>query len=282
MILIFGGTGTLGYALAKIIRQSGYKCTIVSRCELRQKEMHKLYPEFRYILGDISSHEWKRQITTRPYIVFNLAALKHVDIAENNVEACLRVNLQGTINTADWAMDIGVPNYVFSSTDKAVLPVNTYGMCKAISEKYLYAMQGKRDTKFSVFRWANVLGSRGSVLQIFKESLLNEGVVKITDPRMTRFWLSIEDVAQFMWDKKLEETAEIPHIPPMKASTLEELAIAVAEVVGVPEFKTVYTGIRPGEKIHECMISNHEYCMNSNTYEKYSHDELVALVRRVL
>lgn len=282
MILLFGGTGTLGHALAKIIDASGYECTVVSRCELRQKEMHQKYPKFHFILGDIASNEWKRQIRSRPYCVFNLAALKHVDIAENNVEACIRVNLQGTINTADWAMDTGVPHYVFSSTDKAVLPINTYGFAKGLSEKYLHSMQGRRDTAFSVFRWANVLASRGSVLHAFKESLQMESKVYITESQMTRFWIHIDDVANFMWERKLCPSIDIPHIPEMKASSVLDLAQATANVLGLPKYKIEITGVRPGEKIHECLYSGHDRCLNSNTAEQYTMEELENLVRRAL
>lgn len=282
MILLFGGTGTLGHALAKIIDRSGYECTVVSRCELRQKEMHQKYPKFHFILGDIAGNEWKRQIKSRPFVVFNLAALKHVDIAENNVEQCIRVNLQGTINTADWAMDVGVPHYVFSSTDKAVLPINTYGFAKGLSEKYLYSMQGKRDTAFAVFRWANVLGSRGSVLHAFKKSLLEEKKVYITHAQMTRFWIHIDDVAEFMWERKLTPSVDNPHIPEMKASSVLDLAHATATVLGVPKYQIQTIGIRPGEKIHECLYSGHDRCINSNTAKQYTLDELEDVVRRAL
>lgn len=282
MIVLFGGTGTLGHALANIIKASGYECTVISRCELRQKEMHKLYPNFHYILGDIASDEWKRQIRSRPYCVFNLAALKHVDIAENNVEACIRVNVKGTINTAEWAMDTGVPHYVFSSTDKAVLPVNTYGFAKGLSEKYLYSMQGKRDTTFSVFRWGNVCGSRGSVLHAFKESLETENKIYVTEPQMTRFWIHIDDVANFMWERKFAPSVDGPHIPDMKASNILDLAHATAKVLGREKYEIKLVGVRPGEKIHECLLSSHERCLNSNTAPQYSMEELESLVRRSL
>lgn len=282
MILLFGGTGTLGHALAKIINDTGFECTVVSRCELRQKKMHDLYPKFHFILGDIASNEWKRQIRCRPLVVFNLAALKHVDVAENNVEACIRVNLHGTINTADWAMDEGIPHYVFSSTDKAVLPVNTYGFAKGLSEKYLYSMQGKRDTTFSVYRWGNVVGSRGSVLHAFKESLENESKIYVTDPQMTRFWIHIDEVAKFMWKHKMTPSIDMPHIPDMKASNILDLAEATARVLGKDTYQIEITGIRPGEKIHECLYSDNKRSLNSNTAEKYSIDELEDLVRRAL
>jgi len=282
MILLFGGTGTLGHALAKIVDRSGYECTVISRCELRQKEMHEKYPKFHFILGDIASNEWKRQLKSRPFCVFNLAALKHVDIAENNVEACIRVNLQGTVNTADWAMDIGVPHYVFSSTDKAVLPINTYGFAKGLSEKYLYSMQGKRDTAFSVFKWGNVLASRGSVLHAFQHSLKTEQKIYVTHPQMTRFWITIDEVAEFMWERKLTPSIDRAHLPSMRASTVLDLAQATANVLGVPKYKIEITGIRPGEKIHECLYSGHDGCINSNTVEQYCMEELEDLVRRAL
>lgn len=276
-IIIFGGTGTLGNALSEHCRD--LDVTIVSRCEIKQKKMRERFPTFRYVIGDICTDTWKAQLHGYYDYVFNLAAFKHVEIAEENVEQCINVNLMGTINTYDWFKD-SCFRYIFSSTDKAVLPVNAYGMAKGLSCKYLYNMNEIYNNA-CVYAWGNVLASRGSVIHAFKESLLKTGRVNITDSRMTRFWTSIETVAKFMWDNKDELTFSEPLIPPMKASTVLALANATAHVLDTP-CEVNYTGIRAGEKIHECLRTGHDYCLTSESCEQYTDKELTELVRGTL
>lgn len=281
MIVLFGGTGTLGHALAKIIDKTKQDCTIVSRCELRQKNMKKLYPNFKYVIGDITNDAWMPLVKSPTY-VFNLAAMKHVDIAEDNVEHCMLTNYIGTINTAQWAMENHAESYIFSSTDKAVLPINLYGASKMAAEKYLKNMEGNY-TNIAVFRWGNIVGSRGSVLHAFKESLENDGMVNITHEQMTRFWAHIDDVANFMWDCKDFATGEEPHIPPMKSAYVLSLAKCVAKYLGIESYNVKISGIRPGEKIHECLRSGHDFCIKSNDkHMLMDDDELFELVKRTL
>lgn len=283
MILILGGTGTLGHALTDILVNTAmHDVYIVSRCELRQKQMAERYPSVKFIVGDIQNTDWAYQLPEIPDYVFNLAAMKHVDMAEHNVEQCFKVNTLGTITSHKWATDNGVKYYIFSSTDKAVLPINAYGNSKALAEKYLYSMAGKGPVT-SCYRWGNVLGSRGSVFHSFAKTLKEERRVYITHEEMTRFWTTITKVAQFMWEHcEVESPQDEPHIPDMKAASIVRLANATAKVLGISEYETVITGIRPGEKIHETLYSSHEYCIRSDTAPQFSTAELEDLAARVL
>lgn len=286
MIVIFGGTGTLGRALCKVIVDAcDDPIYVVSRCEMRQKDMAREFPDINFVVGDVTNRDWEEQLPIACRHVFNLAAMKHVEIGEENVRRCIDINYLGVVNTYKYAEAAQAESYSFSSTDKAVLPVNTYGLAKALGEKYLYERVAKtRPTrpKISVYRWANVLGSRGSVFHKFARTIRDDGVAHVTHKDMTRFWIHIQDVAQFMWEHRLEETPLRPHIPDMKATSVVRLAKAIAQVLGcdVPEIR--YTGIRPGEKIHECLYTSHEYCLTSQTCEQFSDDELLELVKEVL
>lgn len=272
MIVIFGGTGTLGHALARIYAKKKEDVTIISRCELKQKQMAKKFPNFKYIVGDVRDHHWKHMV--KPDMVYNLAAMKHVDTAEFNPEYCYDVNVNGTINTCKWAID-HYAKYIFSSTDKAVLPINVYGASKMVAEKFVLS-QGR-----SVFRWGNVLGSRGSVLHAFKESLEKEKKVYITSTDMTRFWIHIDDAARFM----VENSGILSgvHIPEMGAAPVIDIAKATAVVLGVQTFEVVETGIRPGEKYHEVLESNHDWCFRSDDSGiRLPFDILIGMVERAL
>lgn len=268
MIVIFGGTGTLGHALAKQLKHE--QVTIISRCELKQKNMAKLYPQFRYIVGDVRDDHWKSMV--KPTEVFNLAAMKHVDVAESNVAYCYDVNFNGTKNTCDWAVSLGVP-YNFMSTDKAVLPINAYGASKFMAEKYvIHKMR-------NVFKWGNILGSRGSVLHLFKESLLKNKKVYITCEEMTRFFMHIDDAATFMLERRNDGCGV--HIPEMGAAKIVDLARCVAQYLNIPAFEIEITGIRPGEKIHEVLHTGHDWCMRSDDDGiRYSYEDLYSLVVR--
>ena len=274
MIVIFGGTGTLGNALAKIYHEQTEitPVTIISRCELKQKEMKRKFPKFKYIVGDIRDHHWKHMV--KPTQVYNLAAMKHVDTAEDNTEYCFDVNVNGTINACKWAIDNHAEFY-FMSTDKAVLPINAYGASKMMAEKFVLS-HGKH-----VYRWGNVMGSRGSVLHEFKRSLLEENTVYITHQDMTRFWIHIDDAANFMVDKTLEKPGV--YIPKMGAAKVIEVANCVAVYLGIKSFEVKFTGLRPGEKIHEVLESNHDWCYRSDDQSiKMSNDVLYKMVERVL
>ena len=248
--------------------------TVISRCENRQKAMKAAYPHLRFIIGDIT-REW--QTWPEADYVFNFAAMKHVEISEQNVGACIDINLLGTINFANYCETRDVTQGIFTSTDKAVLPINSYGLAKGLAENYLL---WRNPARFQVFRWGNVAGSRGSVIPIFKEALEKGRTVFVTDKRMSRFWIHIDDVCDFMLTSLHEGPG--PHIPPMKAAKLLDVIQAIAECVGVENYEIIETGIRDGEKIHECLKTSHDWCLRSDNCEQYTKRELSELVQRVL
>lgn len=281
--VILGGTGTLGTCLTEKLTRLGNDVVCFSRDELKQQEMKKRFPDVRYVIGDIRDKASLKPVLQGAYAVFHVAALKHVDVLEANPTEAIKTNVLGTINVAEAAIEAGVEQVVFSSTDKAVLPINTYGMTKATSERYLLNLNAQQaKTHFSVFRWGNVMGSRGSVVHAFAKSIQDDGEVRVTDPRMTRFWIHINDAVDFM----LENFQSAPNgevmIPRMKAAGVLDLAEATAKSVGVKKFSIKLVGMRPGEKIHEVLFSSHDYCLRSDTAEKYSQAELTDLVRRSL
>jgi UDP-N-acetylglucosamine 4,6-dehydratase len=282
--LLAGGSGTLGIELIKQIGVNA-EVWVMSREELKQKNLRAMYPHVKCILGDVKNwDDYDRAVARiQPDIIFHLAAIKHVEIAEENPEECIAVNLIGTINGAEVAIKNDVKWFVFSSTDKAVLPINIYGMCKAASEKYLYEQNNRSTpTMFSVFRWGNVLGSRGSVIHSFVKTLRSEKTVYITSEEMSRFWIGIDHVARFMLDNYFQAPTDQALLPLMKAATLLRLADLTADHLGIDDYKIEFTGIRAGEKYHECLWSEHDKCIRSDTCDQYTDLELLALIRKTL
>jgi len=273
---MIGGTGTLGHAVAPLL--SHCNVTVLSRDEFKQKKMMQEYPQFGYVIGDV------RDVSTFPakkfHIVFHFAALKHIDVCEDNVTECIKTNVLGTENVRNFCHTMGVKYAVLSSTDKAVLPINTYGFSKALAEKVFFeANTGETPTRFSVFRWGNVIGSRGSVVPIFKESLLKDKLVKITHPAMTRFWITSNDAAKYIVHNYKQASKVDAMIPNMKASLVSDVALTIADILGIEDYETDTIGIRPGEKIHECLRSTHNFCLRSDNCPIYSIKELTELVR---
>lgn len=282
--LIVGGTGTLGTAVIRALLKQNKKAeiTVFSRDELKQKKTKEMFPQVTCMLGDVRDIASLSTACRGKDVVFHFAALKHIEVAEENPEECIKTNIYGTINLARACLEAGVQHCVFSSTDKAVLAVNTYGMCKAVSEKYLHEMNKAALTHFSVFRWGNVLGSRGSVIHAFTESLKKNKTVYITDPKMTRFWIHIDDAVKYMLDNFQDAPPDRALIPPMKASTVVKLAELTARHLEIKAFKVEITGVRPGEKYHECVWSDHDRCIRSDTAQQYGDDELLSLIERTL
>jgi UDP-N-acetylglucosamine 4,6-dehydratase/5-epimerase len=270
MTVIFGGTGTLGKALVNEI-YGEEDIHIVSRCCEKQAAMKKEYPDLTFHLGDVTDP------ATLPYIkkpgaVFNLAAMKHVERGEDNHEYCVAVNYTGVINTYSWAHTHGATSFSQSSTDKAVEPINAYGMAKALAEKYLQSRTP--DFPISIFNWGNVLGSRGSVIHKFMHTLKDKELL-ITDYKMTRFWVLIEDVAAFMWDRRNKPGY---HVPNMKSAKVLDIALACAEHMGINPFdlEIQEIGNRGGEKLHEKLNG-----VTSEDAPKYSREELVEMIEGV-
>ena len=262
-ILITGGTGSFGKKMVQIVLSQFQpkKLIIFSRDELKQFEMSqkfslKKYPCMRYMLGDVRDKERLYQALNGVDYVIHAAALKQVPTAEYNPEEVIKTNVLGGMNVIDACLYNNVKNVIALSTDKACNPINLYGATKLCSDKlftaaHVYAGSDK-DTRFAVVRYGNVLGSRGSVIPFFKEHS-QTGFLPITDINMTRFWITLDQAVHFVLAslKKMKGgEIFIPRIPSMK---LVDLAKAIA-----PECKQEIIGTRPGEKIHEMLLSEDE------------------------
>lgn len=274
-IVIVGGTGTLGKALiAHHYGKEEHKIICYSRDELKQHELKKTFPKVTYILGDI--REGLPNVSDNIDIIYHVAALKHIDILEHNVTEALRTNVAGTFNLANYAVANKIPRFSFSSTDKAVFPINVYGNTKAICERYLFHLNEVQDsTYFRVFRWGNVIASRGSAIHSFKESLLKEQKIYLTHPDMTRFWIRIDDAVKFMVNETEQPSVKGIQIPPMKSAKVTSIIEVLAEKLGIKEWDYEYIGLRPGEKIHEFI----RHDLNSLDAEKYTKDEIFELLK---
>ena len=261
-ILITGGTGSFGKKMVQIILKEykPEKLIIFSRDELKQFEMSqrwstKKYPCIRYFLGDVRDKERLSRAFHGVDYVIHAAALKQVPAAEYNPEEFIKTNILGGMNVIDAALMNGVKKVVALSTDKACNPINLYGATKLCADKLFVAANvytGSDNTTFSVVRYGNVVGSRGSVVPFFKERA-KTGKLPITDSRMTRFWITLDQSVHFVLrvlDLASGGEIFVPKIPSMH---IVELAKAIA-----PECTQEVVGIRPGEKIHEILIGEDE------------------------
>lgn len=287
-VTILGGTGTLGQALvARLLNESpNIQISILSRDEHKQANMRKRFPTLSYHLGDIRDPRTYFGLFEKRDAVFHVAALKHVDLLEQSPFESVKTNIIATESLARHACAARVPNFIFSSTDKAVDPINVYGYSKAISEKILFNLNSQQNsTHFSVYRWGNVVGSQGSVIPHFAKTLREDGVAHITHPEMTRFWLKIEDAVEYMiqtYAKSSRSEAMVP-LALMKAAPVQHVIQAIAEILGIKTFTILNTGMRPGEKIHEVMSSQHSNLqIASNTVDRYSKQELIELIYPIL
>ncbi len=260
VILVTGGTGSFGKKFIEIMldEHPPAKLIVFSRDEQKQHEMRQSgynHPNLRYFIGDIRDYQRLRRAFEGVDFVVHAAALKQVPACEYNPMEAVKTNILGSSNVIDAALDSNVEKVIALSTDKAVNPINLYGATKLAAEKLFVqsnAYAGGRRTRFACVRYGNVVGSRGSVVPVFMRQR-DEGVVSITDERMTRFWISLEQGVRFVI-RCLEEMQGgevfVPKIPSMK---VVDLAKAVA-----PEAKVNIIGIRPGEKLHEVLISEDE------------------------
>jgi len=274
--LVIGGTGSLGSELLNQL--SGYEITSLSRDEQKQQSMKKIYPNVRFVLGDIRDKDSISRHFIGKDVVFHVAALKHVDHIEENPIESVKTNILGSINVAECAINHKVPRCIFSSTDKAVDAINVYGNCKAISEKIFFDYNRTQSvTRFAVYRWGNVAASNGSAIPYFIECLHSGKPVPITDPAMTRFWITIDMAVRYMLKSfNAEETSDQVMIPPtMKSAKVVDVLDCLASLLDVKKYKTKIIGVRRGEKLHECLTSMHSsnYVASDNC-EKYTTAEL--------
>jgi UDP-N-acetylglucosamine 4,6-dehydratase len=259
-ILITGGTGSFGKAFVKTVleRHPGVRRVVVfSRDELKQYEMAQMFPErqypcMRYFIGDVRDAQRMQRALEGVDIVVHAAALKQVPAAEYNPFECIKTNVLGAQNVIDACLDQGVKRVVALSTDKAAAPINLYGATKLCSDKLFVAannIKGSRDMRFSVVRYGNVMGSRGSVIPFFLSQRAS-GTLPITDPTMTRFNISLQEgVEMVLWalENALGGEILVPKIPSYRITD-------VASAIG-PNCRQTIVGVRPGEKIHEEMIT---------------------------
>ena len=259
-ILITGGTGSLGKALTRTILQNWpevKKLIIFSRDEQKQFEMAQEFPEhivknIRYFIGDIRDYERLKSAFHGVDYIIHTAAMKHVPIAEYNPMECIKTNINGAENIINAALECGVKKVIALSTDKAAAPINLYGASKLASDKLFIAannIKGMNDISFSVVRYGNVMGSNGSVIPFFIKKR-KDGVLPITDPSMTRFNISLQegvDLVMYALENAWGGEIYVPKIPSYKI-------LDVAEAVDSTCEKKII-GIRPGEKIHEEMIT---------------------------
>lgn len=279
-VTILGGTGTLGTALyTNLLKKYPHlKITIASRNEHKHQQLKKQYPGFKFALCDIKDKSSLLPILRNQDIVFHVAAQKHIDYLEDNPIECLKTNTLGTINVAEACIESDVKYCLFSSTDKAVLPINTYGYCKAVSEKILQDFNNKQmTTRFTVFRWGNILNSQGSAIPFFIECLKRGERVPLTDIGMSRFFIKIDEAAQFMIDNYTDISNEVLIPPTMRSSYMSRVIDALADLLNV-DSKFRIIGLRKGEKIHEHLT--HE--LTSQNAHHYSYDELKFLLKPIV
>ena len=284
--VVIGGTGTLGTALIKkLVAESSASVVCVSRDELKQKNLKAEIDSKRLscVIGDIKDKASLRLPLTGAHAIFHVAALKHIDTVEENPVEGVKTNILGTQNVAELAIEKGLPYVAFSSTDKAVEPINLYGMTKAISERHLFNLNlAQSRVRFSVFRWGNVIGSRGSVLHQFSKSLLDSKSIDLTHPKMSRFWINIDEAARFMIENYKTAPKDRACIPEMKGSEVLHLAEATAHILGVKKFKVNHVGLRQGEKLAECISVNGDDRVTSETIAQYTRDELITMIRPII
>jgi UDP-N-acetylglucosamine 4,6-dehydratase/5-epimerase len=279
-ILITGGTGSLGKHLTKNILSkfpNVKRLVIYSRDEQKQFEMAQEYPQskypaIRYFIGDVRDADRLKKAFKDIEFVIHTAAMKHVPIAEYNPMECVKTNVLGAENVINAALETEVKNVVALSTDKAAAPINLYGATKLCSDKLFVAannIRGKHDIKFSVVRYGNVMGSNGSVIPFFMKKR-KEGVLPITDVNMTRFNISLQegvDLVLHALESAWGGEIFVPKIPSYKITD-------VATAVG-PDCKQEVVGIRPGEKVHEEMITS------SDSFSTYDLGKYYAILPQV-
>jgi UDP-N-acetylglucosamine 4,6-dehydratase (inverting) len=269
IILLTGGTGSFGKKFTETVlkEHNPERIRIYSRGELLQYEMEKRFSDdrLRFFIGDVRDKERISRAMNNVDIVIHAAALKHVPVCEYNPLEAVKTNIDGTKNIINTAIDNGVERVIGLSTDKAVHPVNLYGATKMVAEKLFIQgnyYSGQKETMFSCVRYGNVASSRGSVIPLFMDQN-KTGTITITDERMTRFWLTLEQGVQFVIncaEKMRGGEIFVPKIPSMKVT---ELAKAIA-----PDASIKFIGIRPGEKLHEVLLTADE-ARHSREFNNY-------------
>ncbi|BFH62597.1 polysaccharide biosynthesis protein [Paenibacillus azoreducens] len=271
-ILITGGTGSWGVELVtQLLQKQPKEIRIFSRNESLQVQMHQKIgdPRLKFIIGDIRDKAELALACSSVDEVYHLAALKHVPICENQPESALKTNIIGTQNVIDAAIENRVRKVMYVSTDKAANPTNTYGMTKAIGEKLIIYANGRSATKFACFRSGNVLGTTGSVVPLFKQQLKEERDLSVTDPRMTRFFLTLEDAVRILLTSMENSLGGEIFVAKMAACRITDLAQVLINHSNSKHIKIRYVGIRSGEKLHETLITESESSRVNDIHDQY-------------
>lgn len=276
-ILITGGTGSFGHAFVPmtLARFNPRRLVIFSRDEMKQWEMGKLYGDderVRFFIGDVRDKERLSRALNGIDFVVHAAATKIVPTAEYNPFECVKTNVTGAMNLIDACIDRGVKRVVALSTDKASSPANLYGATKLVSDKLFIAgnsYAGSEDTRFAVVRYGNVMGSRGSVLPYFLD-IASKGVLPVTDARMTRFMITLEQGVDLVWHAFADMVGGEIYVKKIPSMKITDIAHAVA-----PEARHDMVGIRPGEKLHEQMIGSEDAL---HTYEYANHYKILPAI----
>lgn len=277
VILVTGGTGSFGHTFVPmtLAKFSPRKIIIFSRDEMKQWEMAKLFNKddrIRFFIGDVRDKDRLYRALDGVDYVVHAAATKIVPTAEYNPFECVKTNVTGAMNLIDACIDKGVKRVVALSTDKASSPVNLYGATKLASDKLFVASNsyaGGHDTRFAVVRYGNVMGSRGSVIPFFL-TIRDKGVFPITDQRMTRFMISLEQGVELVWHAFEDMEGGEVYVKKIPSMKVVDLARAIA-----PEAKLEFVGIRPGEKLHEQMIGEED---SFYTYEYAEHFKILPAI----
>jgi UDP-N-acetylglucosamine 4,6-dehydratase/5-epimerase len=272
VILVTGGTGSFGQKFIETVLATyePERLIVFSRDELKQSQMQERFPTsryqpMRYFIGDVRDRERLYRAFDGVDVVVHAAAMKQVPACEYNPLEAVKTNILGAANVVDAAIDRGVEKVVALSTDKAANPVNLYGATKLASDKLFTAANvyaGFHSTRFSVVRYGNVMGSRGSVIPLFLR-LRDRGVLPITDPAMTRFWITLDGGVRFVLESIERMSGGEIFVPKIPSMNIMDVAAAVA-----PGCRTEIVGVRPGEKLHEVMVAEDD-ARNTIEYDDY-------------
>ena len=271
-ILITGGTGSWGQTLTRMLleKYNPKEIIVFSRGELQQVLMQRKFqnPKIKYVIGDVRDYEAIKFATVGVDYIFHMAALKHVPICEEHPQEAIKTNITGTTNIVNASILNGVKKVIDVSTDKAVEPVNLYGMTKSVGEKVIIqANDLSTATKFVCIRGGNVMGSNGSVIPYFIDQIKSGGPITITDIRMTRFFLTLEEAIELLFKAAEDSIGGETFVMNMPACYITEIAEILMEQHGPVEIKEI--GGRPGEKLDEMLISKHESPMAYYYDENY-------------
>jgi len=272
-IFVSGATGSWGTTLITLLLEKYNVEEIIcfSRGELQQVLMKRKFnsSKLKFVIGDIRDYDAVLAATKNVDYIFHLAALKHVPVCEENVQETIKTNINGTTNIVNAAIANRVKKVIDVSSDKAVEPINLYGMTKAVGEKIIVQANDLTDyTRFVCIRGGNVMGSSGSVIPFFIEQIKAGGPITITDTKMTRFFLTLEEAIQLLFKASIDSIGGETFVMNMPACYIKDLAEVLMEVYG--KVDVIETGMRPGEKLDEMLISHHEstlsYCYDTNYF----------------